>query len=202
MSISLQKGKALTLDKQRHALSKLTIGCGWDVRQQSPGLFASILRSAPVAEFDLDIAALLLDDTGKCADVDEDFVYFNRMTDATYAVELSDDNRDGAGEGDDEQIHVDIEGLYSGVQQIVFFVAIYQGNARGQRFGQVANAYIRALDENGTEIARYSLSGSDFKDMCALEFARLVRAGEDWQFHAVGRGHRSDQFGDLIEPFL
>lgn len=202
MVVTLQKGKALTLDKQRHALSKITIGCGWDVRVQSPGFLGSLLRNKPTAEFDLDIAALLLDDSGKCPDIDDGFVYFNKMADATYAVQLSDDNRDGEGEGDDEQISVDIDSLSSDVQQIVFFVAIYQGNARGQRFGQVANAYIRAVDDRGVEMARYSLSGADFKDMCALEFARLVRAGVDWQFHAVGRGNRSDQFGDLIDPFL
>lgn len=204
MSVQLKKGHSLRLDKESFDLSSVQIGCGWDmVPPPKPGFLKSILgQTAPPPDYDLDIAALLLNPEGFCDEPEDDFIYFGNMQRSDYSVCLSEDNRDGKGDGDDEEIQLALDALDDSVQQVVLFVCIYEAQTRGQRFGGVANAYVRAVDSAGREMVRFQLSGSQYRDACSMEFARLVRDGDTWRFHAVGRGDFRDKFGDLVAPFL
>src|ERR1700744_6081649 len=72
------------------------------------------------------------------------------------SIEHTGDNLTGEGEGDDEQIKVNLAAVPAGMDKIVFIVSIYDADNRRQSFGQVRNAFIRVVNQTGgTEIARY-----------------------------------------------
>ena len=142
MGISLDKGGNVSLTKQAPGLAAVTVGLGWDV------------RSTTGTDFDLDASAILADRTGKVLS-DAHFVFFNNLSSPDGAVEHTGDNLTGEGEGDDEQVEVDLTRVPAEVDRIVFPVSIYQAEQRGQSFGQVRNAFIRVLDQaGGAEIGR------------------------------------------------
>ncbi len=173
MSISLTKGQSVSLIKEAPQLTQVCFGLGWDPR-----------RTAGV-EFDLDASAFLLDARGQVMS-DQHFVFYNNPRDPRGAVVYSGDNRTGEGEGDDEQIQVDLKGLEAQVVQVAFVVSIYQAEERRQNFGQVENAYIRALDVDGNrELARFDLS-EDAALATAMVFGELRRRSGAWDFGAVG----------------
>jgi len=154
------------------------VGLGWDV------------RSTTGTDFDLDASAILADRTGKVLS-DAHFVFFNNLSSPDGAVEHTGDNLTGEGEGDDEQVEVDLTRVPAEVDRIVFPVSIYQAEQRGQSFGQVRNAFIRVLDQaGGAELTRYDLS-EDASTETAMVFGELYRHGTDWKFRAVGQGYAS-----------
>lgn len=113
------------------------------------------------------------------------------------------DNLTGEGEGDDEQIIVRLAALPQRIQKIVFLVCIYQGKQKNQHFGIVDNAFIRAVDAKGQEIARYSLSSNnDFNNMCSMTFAEICRKNNGWEFKAIGTPHETDFFTHILKQYL
>lgn len=182
MSVSLTKGGNVSLTKEAPGLTNVVVGLGWDV------------RTTTGTDFDLDASALLLGANGKVLS-DKHFVFFNNPTSPDGTVEHTGDNRTGEGEGDDEQLKVNLAGLPSDVDKVVFPVSIYEGNARSQTFGQVRNAFIRVVNANGNaEIARYDLS-EDASTETAMVFGEIYRNGPDWKFRAVGQGYASGLAG-------
>lgn len=176
MALTLSKGGSLSLSKEAPTLVRTRVGLGWDA------------RSTDGADFDLDASALLLNADGKVRS-DADFIFYNQPKDAVGSVVHLGDNRDGSGDGDDEQITVDLSTVPEDVQKIVFAVSIHEGQERGQNFGQVRNAYIRVINEdNDEEIVRYDLS-EDAGGEAALNFAELYRHNGEWKFRAVGQGY-------------
>ena len=176
MAISLQKGQKVDLTKGNAGLSKLLIGLGWDVNQYDGG-----------SDFDLDAAAFLLGENGKCA-AGADFVFYGNTSHASGAVTHMGDNLTGAGDGDDEQIKVDLSKVPASVQRIAFTVTIYDAEARRQNFGQVSNSFIRIVDEaKGQELIRYDL-GEDFSIETAVVVGELYRNGAEWKYNAIGSG--------------
>jgi tellurium resistance protein TerD len=176
MAISLSKGQKVDLTKGNPGLSKLVVGLGWDVNKYDGG-----------AEFDLDASAFLLDANGK-AHNENDFVYYNNPKHPSGSVLSTGDNRTGAGEGDDEQIKVDLSKVPADVAKIAFTVTIYEADERKQNFGQVSNAFIRVVDEqNNKEMLRYDL-GEDYSIETAVVVAELYRNGAEWKFNAIGSG--------------
>ncbi len=176
MAISLQKGQKVDLTKGNAGLSKLLIGLGWDVNQYDGG-----------SDFDLDAAAFLLGENGKCA-AGADFVFYGNTSHVSGAVTHMGDNLTGAGDGDDEQIKVDLSKVPASVQRIAFTVTIYDAEARRQNFGQVSNSFIRIVDEaKGQELIRYDL-GEDFSIETAVVVGELYRNGAEWKFNAIGSG--------------
>lgn len=219
MAINLQKGQTIDLRKNDRGesvydLSKVTIGLGWDVRQQG-GFFGKIFNKE--AEYDLDAIAFLLDANGKVANLGRsgqtndgrqvalyqgDVIYFNSMQHPSGNVWLTGDNRTGAGDGDDEQIIVKLDQLDPSYQKILFVVSIYLGRKNNQHFGMIDNAFIRAVDANGKEITKYSLSGdSSMNGMCSMVFAEAYRHNGDWKFRALGEPHSSDNFVDILKNY-
>jgi len=129
-------------------------------------------------------------------------VYFNSMQHPSGNIWLTGDNRTGAGDGDDEQIIVKLDSLGNEFDRIVFVVAIYQGRKNHQHFGMVENAFIRAVDRNGKEIARFSLSGDHtFNGTCSMTFAEVYRRDGSWKFRAIGEPHATDNFVDLLDKY-
>lgn len=178
MSISLTKGQKIDLTKGNPGLSKVLVGLGWDVNKYDGQ-----------AAFDLDTAAFVLAPNGKVSS-DSDFVFYNNLKHSSGAIQHMGDNRTGIGEGDDEQIRVDLSKVPSSVDKIAFTVTIHEAEERRQNFGQVSNAYIRIMDEsNGKELIRYDL-GEDFSVETAVIAGELYRSGSEWKFNAVGSGFK------------
>jgi len=178
MAISLQKGAKVDLTKGNPGLSKLVVGLGWDTNKYDGG-----------ADFDLDAAAFLLGANGKVAS-DTDFVFYNNLTHSSGAVVHQGDNLTGEGDGDDEQITIDLSKVPASYEKIAFTVTIHDSESRKQNFGQVSNSFIRLVNEtDGSEIMRYDL-GEDFSVETAVIVAELYRAGADWKFNAIGSGFK------------
>ncbi|MFF4385132.1 TerD family protein [Kitasatospora sp. NPDC092039] len=178
MGVSLAKGGNVSLSKEAPGLSAVIVGLGWDV------------RTTTGADYDLDASALLCNALGKVVS-DQHFVFFNNLRSPDGSVEHSGDNLTGGGDGDDEQIKVDLDRVPVDVAKVVFPVSIYDADARLQSFGQVRNAFIRIVNQaNGVEIARYDLT-EDASTETAMVFGELYRNGNEWKFRAIGQGYAS-----------
>ncbi len=178
MSVTLSKGGNVSLSKEAPGLTAVTVGLGWDVRTTSG------------ADYDLDASALLCGADGKVSS-DGNFVFFNNLRSSDGSVLHLGDNLTGGGDGDDEQINVDLAAVPANVEKIVFPVSIYDAETRQQTFGQVRNAFIRVVNQNGgTELARYDLS-EDASNETAMLFGELYRNGPEWKFRAIGQGYAS-----------
>ncbi|TDC62206.1 TerD family protein [Actinomadura sp. GC306] len=182
MGVSLSKGGNVSLTKQAPGLTAVTVGLGWD------------LRTTTGTDFDLDASALVLDASGKII-TDQHFVFFNNLRTPDGAVSHSGDNTTGAGEGDDEQLQVNFGAMPATAERVAFAVSIYEGDSRGQNFGQVRNAFIRVVNQgDGVELARYDLT-EDASMETAMVFGELYRNGAEWKFRAVGQGYASGLAG-------
>ena len=176
MAINLSKGQKVDLTKGNPGLKNIMVGLGWDVNAFDSG-----------ADFDLDAAAFMLGANGKCP-TDKEFVFYGNLSHPSGAVNHMGDNLTGEGEGDDEQVQVDLSKVPANVEKIAFTVTIYDAETRKQNFGQVSNAFIRLVDEaNGAELIRYDL-GEDFTIETAVVVGELYRNGAEWKFNAIGSG--------------
>lgn len=176
--ISLFKGQKIDLTKGNPKLSKILIGLGWDTKKYDGGF-----------DFDLDAAAFLLGANGKVQS-DYDFIFYNNLTHSSGAVQHMGDNLTGAGDGDDEQIKIDLSKVPANIDKIAFTVTIHEADSRRQNFGQVSNAFIRIVDEaNGKELIRYDL-GEDFSVETAVVVGELYRNAGEWKFNAIGSGFK------------
>ncbi len=176
MPINLTKGQKVDLTKGNPSLKKIMVGLGWDVNQFDSG-----------ADFDLDAAAFLLGENGKTP-TEKEFVFYGNLEHPSGAVKHMGDNLTGDGEGDDEQVFVDLSKIPANIQKIAFTVTIYDADVRHQNFGQVSNAFIRIVDEtNNQEVIRYDL-GEDFSIETAIVVGELYRNNGEWKFNAIGSG--------------
>jgi tellurium resistance protein TerD len=178
VSVSLAKGGNVSLSKEAPGLTTVIVGVGWDV------------RATTGVDFDLDASALMIGRSGKVL-TDQHFVFFNNLTSPDGTVEHTGDNLTGEGEGDDEQVRVDLAAMSPDVEKIIFPVTIYDADTRRQSFGQVANAFIRVVNADGNrEITRFDLS-EDASTETAMIFGELYRQQGDWKFRAIGQGYAS-----------
>ena len=175
MAISLTKGGNVNLSKEAPNLTNIAVGLGWNP------------RATDGQAFDLDAIAFLVNESGKVR-ADTDFIFFNNLKSSDGSVEHTGDNRTGEGDGDDEVIKVDLSKVPADVSKVVFCAVIYDGQARNQNFGQVADAYIRVVNTQGdAEVARYDLS-EDSSTETAMIFGELYKNNGEWKFRAVGQG--------------
>ena len=178
MPVNLKKGQKVSLTKENPGLKRVVVGLGWDVNAFDTG-----------GDFDLDAAAFLLTDSGKVKD-SGDFVFYGNLKHTSGSVQHMGDNLTGAGDGDDEQIKVDLSMVPEDISKIAFSATIYEAEARRQNFGQVNNAFIRIYnEETGEEILRYDL-GEDFSIETAVVFGELYKNGNEWKFNAIGSGYQ------------
>ena len=191
MALSLQIVGNLSLSKTDPRLTKILVGLGWDE------------RATDGTGFDLDASSFLLTASGKVR-CDSFFIFYNQLRSADGAVEHTGDNRTGQGDGDDESLKVNLTKVSADITKIAFTVTIHDAEARRQNFGQVANAFIRVVnDQTGTEIVRYDLA-EDYSTETAMVFGELYRHNDEWKFRAVGQGYAGglkamcDQYGIQI----
>ena len=176
MAINLMKGQKVDLTKGNASLKTIVAGLGWDTNKYDGGF-----------DFDLDASAFLIGENGKVI-TQEDFIFYGNLIHKSGAVEHMGDNRTGEGEGDDEQIKVNLQQIPSNIQKVVFTVTIYEAEKRKQNFGQISNAYIRIInDDNNKELIRYDL-GEDFSIETAIVVGEIYRHNGEWKFNAVGSG--------------
>lgn len=216
MAINLTKGQTINLKKEDNDLSRITLGLGWDTKKKGGGLLKSMF-GAKEADFDLDAVAFLLDQNGKVANlgqtvqaqgrqvglVGSDIIFFNNLRHPEGFIQHSGDNRTGQGDGDDEQIVVHLNQVPQRYQKILFMVCIYQGVQRNQHFGLVENAYIRAVDNRNSEIARFDLSKSpEYNNMRTMKLGEVYRHQDGWKFRALGEGHPADNFVEVLRQHV
>ena len=171
MAINLQKGQRENIDAP-----KFTIGLGWDTNNSSTG-----------SAFDLDASIFILSDQKKLIS-DENFVFYNNLVSPDGAVEHTGDNLTGDGDGDDEQIKVDLTKIDPRVSEICVVVTIHDAENRRQNFGQVRNSFVRIFDAATNEVLlKYELE-EDFSIETAVEFGRIYKREGKWKFEAVGMG--------------
>lgn len=176
MPINLSKGQKVSLTKGNPGLKKIMVGLGWDVNAFDTG-----------GDFDLDASAFVLGADGKCLS-DANFVFYGNLADPSGAVSHMGDNLTGEGEGDDEQIMIDLTKMPPNAEKVAFTVTIYDADARRQNFGQVSNAFCRIVDvQTGEELVRFDL-GEDFSIETAVVVGELYRNNGEWKFNAIGSG--------------
>jgi len=184
MAINLQKGQRENINAP-----KFTIGLGWDINNTSTG-----------GAFDLDASLFLLNDSKKLVS-DNHFIFYNNLESPDKAVIHSGDNLTGDGDGDDEQIKIDLTKIDSAIQEITVVVTIHDADARRQNFGQVRNSFIRIFNtDTNEEILKYELD-EDFSIETAVEFGRIYNRNGEWKFEAVGSGQRDglDKFVSMYQ---
>lgn len=176
MALSLSKGGNVSLSKTDPNLVRILIGLGWDE------------RSTDGVDFDLDASAFLLTASGKVRG-DHDFIFYNQLKSQDGSVEHTGDNRSGQGDGDDESVQVDLSRVSPQIEKIAITVTIHDAQARGQNFGQIANAFIRVVNQdNNIEIVRFDLA-EDYSTETAMVFGEVYRHNGEWKFRAVGQGY-------------
>lgn len=182
VTLDLRKNDILDLTKRNPGLRNVTLGAGWDISNNG-------------SDFDLDIAAFLLDANNKFNTI-SNVIFFNNKQ--GQGIRLSGDNRTGVGDGDDETIALDLAMIDQSIMKVVFVVTIHNAMEKRQTFGMINNSYVRLMDNenNGKEICRFNLK-EDSSTATSVIFAELNRDSQDWQFKAVGEGKIADLNGVL-----
>ena len=196
MSINLKKGQRISLKKEAPGLEKVMCGLGWDVAKKSSlfGLFKG-------DEFDLDASVLCLTARNKLKSK-SDVIYFGNLRHQSGAITHLGDNLTGKGEGDDEEILVDLPQVSGDITKLVFVVNIYNALQRKQDFGQVKNAFVRLVDlKNNQEIARYNLSGETYQGATGMILAEVYRQEDDWKMAAVGEGIKVNGLQEMMNHY-
>lgn len=197
MSVNLQKGQKVDLTKGNAGLKRVVVGLGWDAIETKGGFFG-FGKSKP--DIDCDASAFLCRAGGKLTGKD-DIVYFGNLQHMSGSVKHMGDNLTGDGDGDDEQIVVNLTDVPDAYEKIVFVVNIYQAVERKQSFGMIKNAFIRLVDEGAKkELCRYNLS-DDYEGMMALVFGEMYRHNGEWKFSAIGQGTKDPGLGELAARF-
>ncbi|WP_203338888.1 TerD family protein [Planococcus beijingensis] len=188
MAINLSKGQKVDLTKSNPGLSKVIVGLGWDTNKYDGG-----------QDFDLDSSVFLLNSEGKTAS-EADFIFYNNTIGAGGAVEHTGDNKTGEGEGDDEQVNVNLSAIPASIEKATFTITIHDAETRGQNFGQVSNSYVRIINgDTNEELIRYDL-GEDFSIETAVVVGELYRHGGEWKFNAIGSGYQGG-LESLVKDF-
>lgn len=188
MSINLSKGQKISLAKEQPGLSRVIVGLGWDEA-----------RGYNTQDIDCDAIAILKGSSR--TSTNRDVVFYNNLTHASGAVKHMGDNLTGGGDGDDEQIVVDLKSVPLDFDQIIIAVTIYQANQRHQHFGMIENAFIRLVDAStNREICRYNLS-ENYTGLTAMIFGELNKQDGDWKFNAIGQGTNDNSVVDVARRY-
>ncbi len=199
MSVNLKKGQKVNLVKSDgKKLSVLVVGLGWDAAEQPSGGFFKRLFSGK-KDIDCD-ASVFVCKNGKLTSVD-DVVYFGNLEHASGAIKHMGDNLTGEGEGDDEEIFIDLDKIPAAYDKLVFVVNIFKAVERKQHFGMIKNAFIRIVDgDTREELCRYNLS-DDYTGMLAMIAGEVYRRNGEWKFNAIGNGTTDPGLQELIKRF-
>lgn len=203
MGINLQKGQRIDLTKKNPGLSQIMVGLGWDpVKKTSGGgLLAGLFGGGSKnAEIDCDASVIMLDSNDKLAR-NQDLIYFGNLRSTCGSVVHTGDNLTGEGEGDDEQIIVNLGLVPANIQKLVFVVNIYDCIRRKQDFGLIQNAYIRVTNgSNNQEIIRYNLT-DDYAGKTTLVVGEIYRHSGEWKFAAIGEGTHDASLSEIVKKY-
>ncbi len=212
MSVSLVKGQKVSLSKEAPGLKKIIVGLGWDAverpsvqqRPSTGGLFGMFSRATQpekktVPDVDCDASAILLKN-GRLEN-NKDIVYFANLQHKSGAVWHHGDNLTGEGDGDDEQIEIDLMRVPREYDRIVIVVNIYSAQARKQDFGLIENAFVRILNgQTFREILRYDLS-ENYPGKTAMIFGEIYRYNGEWKFAAIGQGTNDGSISEIAHRY-
>lgn len=194
MSVKLQKGQKVSLTKETPGLTSIVVGLGWDEVEQKKGFF-----SPKPQAIDCDAFALLLTN-GKLV-TNKDIVYFGNLEHSSGSVKHMGDNLTGEGEGDDEQIIIDLNRIPAQYDKIVIAVNIYSAAKRKQHFGMIRNAFIRLVDaKSNREMCIYNLT-ENYPGMTAMYFGEVYRYNGEWKFNAIGQGTTDGSISEFAKRF-
>ncbi|MBR5914185.1 MAG: TerD family protein [Selenomonadaceae bacterium] len=198
MAVNLQKGQKVSLVKPNgKKIMKLMVGLGWDAIEQPQGFFSRLFNGKDDIDCD---ASVFLCKKGKFVDND-DLVYFGNLEHYTNAVKHMGDNLTGEGDGDDEQIFVDLTKVPAEYDKLIFVVNVYKALVRNHHFGMIKNAFIRIVDnETNEELCRYNLS-ENYDGMLSMIVGEVYRRNDEWKFNAIGTGTKDANLTQLSEHF-
>ena len=193
MSLSLVKGQKISLEKgDGSSLTKIYLGAGWDVAK-SGGFLGGLFGGGGGDSIDLDASVIIFDENNQPLDA----VWFGQLKSKDGSIWHSGDNRTGAGDGDDEVIHVDLTKIPPQVKALVFTISSF----RGQTFEKVENAFCRLVDSNtNTEIAKYNLSAKG--NYTALIIAKVYRHNGAWKMSAIGDTCNGKTIHDMLPSII
>lgn len=195
MSVNLQKGQKVDLTKGNTGLRTIVVGLGWD---EAPRGFSLFSRREDI---DCDASAILINGNSGKLNGPVDVVYYGNLTHRSGAIRHCGDNLTGAGEGDDEQIIVELNKVPSDYSRIVFVVTIYQARERRQQFGMIKNAFIRIVDaDSGKELCKYNLS-DNYDGKTAMIFGEVYRYNGEWKFGAIGEPTTDNGISEMAARF-
>lgn len=194
MAVTLQKGQKVDLTKSNPGISRIMVGLGWDPVTQGGGLFGK-----KKANIDCDASVIMLNEKGRLAN--EKVVFFGHLKNQNASIQHMGDNLTGAGDGDDEQILIELSNIPADIHRLVFVVNIYDCIARNQNFGMVQNAFIRLVDSSKKqEIVRYNLT-DQYAGKTALIVGEVYRHQGEWKFAAIGEGTNAATLFELTERY-
>lgn len=200
MAVSLRKNEVCNLSKEVRELTKVTVGLGWDVakRGHSIDCDSSVIV---LTESSKGMFGLLKKNTEAKLNSKKDIVYFGNKRHESGCIVHNGDNLTGAGDGDDEQININLKNMPEEVKKLTVVVNIYACRSRGQHFGMIDNCYARIVDDGtGKEICRYNLS-DDYSGMTAMILGELYRENGEWHFEAIGKGTKDADIMELAARF-
>jgi stress response protein SCP2 len=206
MSINLQKGQRIDLTKGNAGLNKILVGLGWDPVQSNTsssggGFFKSLFGGGSKAAPDIDCDASVLMLKNDKISSKSDIIYFGNLKSSNGSVKHTGDNLTGDGDGDDEQIIVELKSIPSDYNRLVFVVNIYDARNRNQHFGMIQNAFIRIVNAStNEELLKYNLT-DNYANQTALITGELYREDHEWKFAAIGTGSQAPSLSELVKTF-
>jgi stress response protein SCP2 len=200
MAINLQKGQRVDLTKSNPGLTKILVGLGWDPVKSGGGGFLGSLFGGSTPNIDCDASVLMLSENDRLQN-NQDVVYFGNLKSRDGSIQHSGDNLTGDGDGDDEQIFVDLSKVPANIQKLVFVVNIYDSVKRRQHFGMIQNAFIRIVNPGSNQaMLHYNLT-DDYSGKTCLIAGELYRHGSEWKFAAIGNGTNAASLGEVVRSY-
>ncbi|UYO35926.1 TerD family protein [Bacillus zhangzhouensis] len=199
MAITLEKGQRIDLTKGKAGLTNILVGLGWDPVSQGGGFLGKLFGGGG-ADVDCDASVLMLKNDKFTEN--KDLIYFGNLKSKCGSVEHTGDNLTGEGDGDDEQVLVNLSKVPGTVNKLVFVVNIYDALRRNQHFGMIQNAYIRIVDRsNNQELVKYNLK-DDYAGKTSLIVGELYRHENEWKFAALGNGTNDAKLADITRNYI
>ena len=202
VAINLQKGQRVDLTKSNPGLTKILVGLGWDPVQGGGGggLFGGLFGGGGGANIDCDASVIMLGANDKIQN-NKDVIYFGNLKSNDGSVQHSGDNLTGDGDGDDEQVMIDLSRVPANIQKLVFVVNIYDCVKRKQHFGMIKNAFIRVVNPgNNQELLHYNLT-DNYSGQTCLVTGEIYRHGNEWKFAAIGSGTNAASLSEVVRSF-
>jgi stress response protein SCP2 len=200
LAITLEKGQRIDLTKGKAGLTNILVGLGWDPVSQGGGFLGKLFGGGGGADIDCDASVLMLKNDKFVEN--KDLIYFGNLKSKCGSVEHTGDNLTGEGDGDDEQVLVNLSKVPGNVNKLVFVVNIYDALRRNQHFGMIQNAYIRIVDRsNNQELVKYNLK-DEYAGKTSLIVGELYRHENEWKFVAVGNGTNDAKLADITRNYI